>query len=230
MSTISKTETLWEVALNCALNRSKKICKNRFDSAACYNCSHYLYKYAPDASSEQVNLMMYKADGQAYGIKLDDHSGIKIIVWVAVILTILVLAMRCNNGIDDFGWIRQAISDNSIPQQVHDAESHEQFIWDTLEHVGKEINKRGVADDKYICRIATQLFYELYPVPDAVRPMSTLIDGNKGHSFIQVRVNGKWIDVEPQAYDERNTYDMATIWGDRYKPRHNRNISKEVTR
>lgn len=210
MEPLTKSGALYNVALNCALHRQRKTCKNKFNDPICWECDHFLRKYV-NADDESVNLMMYEAEGQAQMIRHGNtfHRNL-----VLIIIAICVfLGARYHYKVNGNSWHK----DDSLIK--------EKQIQDTLHKVA------GVLEslDEYNCDTATGLFYHWFPVKKDVRCIETKLKESKTkHSFNQVRVSGTWIDVEPQSFFGRHdTYSMKAIWKDRYQPDTNRVITEE---
>jgi hypothetical protein len=82
-----------------------------------------------------------------------------------------------------------------------------------------DVNQDGLYD----CIDAAVLFYDLYPNKEDVQ-ITRNINTREGfnHLFNSVRVNGKWVAIEPQRADG----DMR-CWGRRYDPRYNKDETRE---
>ena len=69
MTLPSSSTIIWDCARECALKRYRKKCRDEFGSPECNTCRLYIRRYAPHADDKAIDLIMLKADSEAYDSK-----------------------------------------------------------------------------------------------------------------------------------------------------------------
>jgi len=230
--TMLSGNAMYSVALECALRRAGRSCKETFGSQICLECRHYIGNYV-DADPRQLNLYMYQADVNASAMRTSAfYSKLRsliILLFLAFIGYIFYIGftaparIRARNNVVTVQTVtpQQARTDNrSTHQMIEDA------LWAVSRdmNAGRDMNRDG----KINCEDAAILFYMHYPIKREVRIYANDNPATgMSHAFNLVLIDGVWRAIEPQAYHvgwhKMNTYFMRDIWGAKYDHTKNKN-------
>ena len=226
--TMSSGEAYWNLALECALRRSKGKCQVNFDDERCSRCRIYLRKFT-QASEPAIQMLMLQADTTAHDDKI--RNRLHHMKYAALMLLFIGLAY--------YGWHR----DKSFINAPTESTSLNRFsvidvnnsIDDTLVIVDRamrrkvDVNGDGLTN----CIDAAVLFYKHYPFRSQVcieLNYNPYVNPEFNHLFNCVLIDGNWRAIEPQAkYLGRSKW-MRECWGNRYDNKYNTEATSSYAR
>ena len=227
MGTPSFNAALYECAMNCALLRQHRRCKEYFGGIACEECRYNVKKYI-DADPRRLELFMMQAESRAD--RLDHAAKLHRPFFVIGIVFCLLAAWVIWNGKRE----RQVRANEQqsvveVSKLSHDtpyvAPVGQTDVVNTLHRVTKvmkdntDVNGDGLSN----CIDAAVTFYKFFPDKSKViiiRNYNTTTGMN--HLFNTIKIDGVWKAIEPQAfYAGKSSYFMKDVWGAQYDSSHN---------
>jgi len=187
----TRQDALWTVALNCALARENKKCRNKWDSSVCSSCKLYIKNYI-DASPAQAQLYMLQAETSAGLMTVGSHGYRYVCLTIALVL-----------GLGLFG------SYTTLSKRDYTSDSVVSKVKETNKYIANniiDINGDGEKD----CEDYAIMFYKYYPLGKVKILINSSEVGNFHHAFNSVYVDNMWKPIEPQAIGKN------PIWMDQY--------------
>ena len=218
----SSQEALFNCALECALRRRKRICKNHFDSYACNKCKFYVKNYVYDEPNH-VQLYMLEvereAERQNYIVKEDRFFHHFCFAFIIAILLFFYYVTDKQDKKYAANIPQGTVTNQSATASARASTEHD-MINRALVQTSAELKKKtDVNSDKLVnCIDAAVLFYGFFPDKNKV---AIIVNKNNStgmhHLFNAVLIDGVWRAIEPQAYHAGHTvYWMRDIWGNQY--------------
>ncbi|MCL2042953.1 MAG: hypothetical protein FWG89_02305 [Treponema sp.] len=242
MSVQSFSSTLYDCAIECALLRQKRRCKETFGGYACYDCRFNINRYI-DADPRHVELFMLQAETQASSIR---SAGKLHRIPLALIIAFCLLSAWCGYRAEQQRAERAAarVSQQSpartarvsqqAPARTVPAANDMQMIESTLRKVTADLRRNvDVNGDGLVnCIDAAVLFYQYYPEKNNVTiSLNVNKDTGMNHLFNVVLVNGVWRAIEPQARSTGWTsFWMRDVWKSKYDHRLNKVVTDHYVR
>jgi hypothetical protein len=198
---------LENIATMCAYRQLYKKCNE-----VCTDCHLNLRRYMNMTDAENDMLLMY---GGRKAVALRRSIVGKQVLKVLAAALLTVVLYKCY--IPQLRPTKQAIQvvyDNTVETTLKQSSSL--FLKQLV-----DVNQDGLYD----CIDAAVLFYDLYPNKGDVQ-ITRNINTREGfnHLFNSVRLDGKWVAVEPQRADG----DMR-CWGRSYDPKYNKDETEKWT-
>ena len=227
MSGPSLTGTLYNCAVECALQRRSRSCKESFGSTACNGCKWNILEYT-DVDIRQAKLFMLSAEDRAGDIKAASKLHRVPLLMIIIIFTFFGIK---NYRIEK--WLEAKNLAEATPKTSVVTDSVHQNITSTLYKVHQKTKEKKIdvnGDGLVNCIDAAVLFYKYYPNKNDVCIELNVNNATKlNHLFNCVRVNGAWRAVEPQGYGSKS-YWMRDIWGDAYNSKLNQDVTEKYKR
>jgi len=226
----SEQQALFDVACNCAFNRSEKQCSATFGSSTCTGCKWNLFEYV-DADPRKAKLLMLSAE-RSIRILASTRRSVDsfarfidtlVVITAVIIITLIVLAVKgCQ--------LEQAerAAEAAAKPQAQVILSTENKVDKALSKVAlnyKDVNGDGLVN----CIDAAVLFYKYYPDKnDVTIELNYNTKTGMNHLFNVVNFQGTWRAIEPQAKATGNSrYFMRDVWGSKYDPAYNKVVTKD---
>ena len=218
-------------AIECALRRFNRKCKNRFGSAACTSCNQYIGNYI-QADPRHIRLFMMQAEQKASRLKVASRMGLAPLIMAVLFIggcgTLLFLSERETDRINAESQARRTYASTSIQQT-----SYNRNVTQTLNRVAVDLrnNVDVNRDGKINCVDAAVLFYQYYPNKNDVRiTLNKHPTNGFNHLFNMVRINGVWRGVEPQSvFAGHNSFYMTDAWPQKYDHQFNQDATSKYS-
>jgi len=232
MADISFSSTLFNCAIECALKRQTKACKNKFGAPICYECKWYVQRYI-EADPRRVQLFMIEAETKAAILRIESNGLLSGFILAIIICLLLALwSYNYEKGlVDKFKPNHNVVQQTQQVQSVNSLDPEKELpgidnkIWEALRKTADDLNKgMDTNNDSLVnCIDAAVRFYYHFPNKDYVCIVVNY-DSQTGmhHLFNGVWINGSWRMIEPQAaLANHKSYYMRDIWGSGYNPARN---------